>query len=151
MPGVIQKAAMKFIFQKGKSSSELCTQKCTRLNTKQEGIQKFANEEPSNEPSPSSHSYAEWMILADLSLTTSDSMEKEQIMIGIQHPSHTHQQFSGHTVICKICNLWNENVPMICKIEICNLQNGNMLIIFKIEICNLWNGNILMICKMEIC
>ena len=82
-----------------------------------------------------------------------DSMEKEQI----KHDWHTinilptHTSNSGHTVICKICNLWNENVTMICIIEIYNLQNGNMLMICKIEICNLRNGNMLMICKIEIC
>lgn len=37
MPGVIQKAATKFIFQKGKNSSELCTQKCTRLEYQTRG------------------------------------------------------------------------------------------------------------------
>ena len=41
--------------------------------------------EPSDEPSPSSHSREEWMILADLTFTTSDSMEEEQI----QHDWHT--------------------------------------------------------------
>lgn len=54
-------------------------------NSKLEDIQEFANEEPSDEPSPSSHSYEEWMILADLSFTTSDSTEEEQI----QHDWHT--------------------------------------------------------------
>lgn len=104
MPGVIQKAAMKFIFQKGKVPPNYVHKSVPDWNTKQEGIQKFAKEEPSHEPSPSSHSYAEWMILADLSLTTSDSMEKEQI----KHDWHTTS--FPHT-------------PAILWAYYCNLQN----------------------------
>lgn len=54
-------------------------------NSKLEDIQEFANEEPSDEPGPSSHSREEWMIFGDLSFTTSDSTEEEQI----QHDWHT--------------------------------------------------------------
>lgn len=70
-------------------------------NTKLEDIQELIvneepSEEPSNEPSSSSNSREEWMILADLTFTTSHSMEEEQIQYDWHTTSfpYTNQQIS---------------------------------------------------------
>ena len=66
-------------------------------NTKLEDIQGLIlNEEPSDEPNPSSNLRKEWMILADLTFTTSDSMEEEQIQYDWHTTSfpYTNQQIS---------------------------------------------------------
>lgn len=102
MLGVIEKAVMKFIFQNGKISSRVNMHNSVPdWNTKLEDIQELIvneepSEEPSNEPSSSSNSREEWMILADLTFTTSHSMEEEQIQYDWHTTSfpYTNQQIS---------------------------------------------------------